>query len=660
MQRYKGMIVSTSHRYRSDIDGLRALAILLVVLYHSGVTLFSGGFIGVDIFFVISGFLIGGIISKEFHNSTFSYYNFYARRIKRIAPALLTMLLLCSIFSYYFLSPLELIDFAKYSVATILSVPNIALWKGMDYFSTNSDLNPLLMTWSLGVEEQFYIFLPLIFSLCIARRIKLFTATIFITIVSFLLCLYITNIKPSPAFYLLPTRAWEMGVGVAIALKQNEIYNIGFIKKNKPLCFLIGTILVLSCSIFLDNNTLFPGFIAVLPVLGASLIIIGESRASNVFLSNKPMVYIGIVSYSWYLWHWPFLSFTRMAYNGHPPVTITLFVSTLALILSYFSYKLVEVPFRKPMKASNKKIVLIYISTVSIFITPLILSMLFGGLKYRVNNEIIVSEKNRLISISDKCLVANTQSLPDSSDCIPNKDSESVALVGDSHAAALRGGVDIYAKNNNMSVYQLTKSSCPFLVDTPRYIKRIPEHAELCNNFNKNVIKELIDNKKIKVVIMSAYWDAGISLNDTEFGYHEYKNQNSDNNITALQKGLSKTIEILRNNGKKIIIVEDVPYFKFDVVKEVINKNIPLRYRFGELIGNPPESSQFSPKTIAKMADVKSTIESMKTHGAIIFSPEKNLCNLNGCQYSMNGISIYYDQQHLNMLGGGIALKGLN
>lgn len=654
------MAVSTTHRYRSDIDGLRALAILLVVLYHSGVNFFSGGFIGVDVFFVISGFLIGGIISQEFNNGSFSYYNFYARRIKRIAPALLVMLLLCGIFSYYFLSPFELADFAKYSASTILSVPNIALWKGIDYFSVNSDLNPLLMTWSLGIEEQFYIFLPLIFSFCLARKISTFKATLFITVISFSLCLYMTNIKPSSTFYLLPTRAWEMGVGVLIALKKNYISNIRLLNKNRALFFLLGYALVVLCSIFLNTSIAFPGFVAAIPVIGASLMIISEGRASNVFLSNKPMVFIGIVSYSWYLWHWPLLSFTRMAYNGQVPVTMTLLVSFIALIISYLSYKLVEVPFRKGVIATNKKIVLTYIAVVFVFLIPLTLSMVSGGLKYRVSNEIIASENNRSIGVSDKCLVADTKNLPNTPECIPKENGESVALVGDSHAAALRGGVDIYAKNKNMLVYQLTKSSCPFLIDTPRYIKDKPEHSELCNDFNNNVLRELIENKNIKVVIMSGYWDAGIDINNNEFGYHGYTNKNDDDNTTSLRKGLSRTIDILRLNGKKVFIIEDVPYFEFDAVKEVINKNIPIRTYFANLFMKPPENLQYSKKTIAKIKEVQSIIKGMEANGAIVFSPEKNLCNDTGCIYSIDGVSIYYDHQHLNMLGGAIALNNLN
>ncbi|AHY09924.1 acyltransferase family protein [Serratia plymuthica] len=230
----ENVVKETVKSYRRDIDGLRAVAILLVVLYHSGVSFLSGGFIGVDVFFVISGFLIGGIIYTELNNKNFSYSRFYVRRIKRIAPALLVMLLFCSAFAFFYLSPLELKDFSLFSGSTILSVPNIMLWHKTNYFSPNAELNPLLMTWSLGVEEQFYIFLPIILSIIIRVNKKAVASIAVISIVSFVSCVILTKTNPLFSFFMLPTRAWELGIGVMLSImhKEGRFNSLSLLKKN--------------------------------------------------------------------------------------------------------------------------------------------------------------------------------------------------------------------------------------------------------------------------------------------------------------------------------------------------------------------------------------------------------------------------------------------
>ncbi|WP_392588687.1 acyltransferase family protein [Serratia ureilytica] len=239
----------TVNRYRKDIDGLRAIAILLVVLYHAGVKQIGGGFIGVDIFFVISGFLIGGILHREHSQGKFSYLNFYSRRIKRIAPALLFMLTVISVIAAFYLSPLEMKDFSLFCGATILSVPNIILWHKTNYFSPNAELNPLLMTWSLGVEEQFYIFLPLLLSFLFRKKLNALLWVAVISLLSFIACLFVTQANPLFAFFMLPTRAWELGMGVgvgvglAIAQQQNRLSaQPAWLKE---LQFILGSILVI-------------------------------------------------------------------------------------------------------------------------------------------------------------------------------------------------------------------------------------------------------------------------------------------------------------------------------------------------------------------------------------------------------------------------------
>lgn len=653
------MTINNAVRYRSDIDGLRAIAILLVVLFHSGVSLFSGGFIGVDVFFVISGFLIGGIINKEVTGRYFSYSNFYTRRIKRIAPALIVMLLICSVFSYFYLSPDELKDFSKYVIATLLSVPNIALWHGVDYFSSSSELNPLLMTWSLGVEEQFYIFLPIIFTLCFTRKIDLFKITVLVTLLSFMLCITLSYIMPLPSFYLLPTRAWEMGVGVLLSLKYKELAFSRIVHNNKNKLFFVGMACIFVPAITFNDDTVFPGYLASFPVIGAALIILSEGRVSNIFLSNRPMVFIGLISYSWYLWHWPLLSFSRIAYNEQLPGYKGIIISCASLIIAYLSYRFVELPFRKRELFSNQKIICGYLFIICIMIFPMSMFFVSGGMPNRVNNVVLVTENNRHNSISDRCLVADTDELPNFSECIPDTNNDAVALLGDSHAAALRAGVNHFAELNKFSVYQLTKSSCPNIIDTPRFIGKNPEHATLCNNFNKKVMDLVLNNKKIKFVILSAFWDAGIDKLNGSNGYHSFSGDRSMDNMAAFNLGLRETIKILRENGKQIILVKDVPMFKFDVVKEVLINNIPLRSFVGDVLIASHDINGYSKRIEEKNSNVDLVIDNISSTGVRIIDPSDSLCEKVGCQYMIRNNAIYYDRQHLNSLGGVQALKDI-
>ncbi|HDO6739705.1 acyltransferase family protein [Klebsiella pneumoniae] len=653
------MSINNTVRYRSDIDGLRAVAILLVVFFHSGLTFFSGGFVGVDVFFVISGFLIGGIINKEVTQGRFSYSNFYTRRIKRIAPALIAMLVLCSIFSYYFLSPEELKDFSKYTIATLLSVPNIALWQGVDYFSANSELNPLLMTWSLGVEEQFYIFLPIIFTLCFARHIDLFKTTLFITLTSFVLCAVATYIKPLPSFYLLPTRAWEMGVGVLLSLKYQKIAFSKIVQKHNDILFGVGAACILMPAVLFNDSTVFPGYMAAFPVIGAALIILSEGRVSKVFLSNRVMVFIGLISYSWYLWHWPLLSFARIAYNEPLPAFKGVLISTISLVIAYFSYKFVEIPFRKKSLFTNKKVITGYLATLAIISAPMLAFFMTGGLPYRVNEAVLAAEASRSNSIADRCLVADTDKLPDFPECMPAGNSDAVALLGDSHAAALRGGVDHYANLKGLTVYQLTKSSCPNLIDTPRYLGKNPEHATLCNNFNQKAIEYINSKANIKTVIIAAFWDAGVDNEEKEMGYHQVAGKNTDDNLTALRLGLEKTISTLKKNGKDVMLVKDVPLFKFDVVKEVVNNNMDFRHFVGDLLMASHDLSGYSDRFESKLQKVDSVLDELLSKNIKIINPQNTLCNDSECEYMKESNALYYDRQHLNKLGAIEALKSI-
>ncbi|CAI1970971.1 O-acetyltransferase OatA [Serratia quinivorans] len=653
----ENVVKETVKNYRRDIDGLRAVAILLVVLYHSGVTFLSGGFIGVDVFFVISGFLIGGIIYTEINNKSFSYSRFYTRRIKRIAPALLVMLLLCSIFSFFYLSPLELKDFSLFSGSTILSVPNIMLWHKTNYFSPNAELNPLLMTWSLGVEEQFYIFLPIIISVIVRFNKKVIASVAVISIISFFLCVVLTKTNPLFSFFMLPTRAWELGMGVILSIMHKEGRLNSLPLKIKEFIFIIGLTLILFSAINFDKHTSFPGYAAILPVVGSLLIILGNGRISSILLGNRVMVFIGLVSYSWYLWHWPLLSFSRLSINSQLSVYSGLLISIVALFIAYLSYLFVETPFRKGFKFANRKIIFGYLAVSILLFLPTSTSYLLQGIPQRVNPVVAQAEIDKLSSIADRCLVGyGSISYSKDRSCLSTSQQDAIALVGDSHAAALRGGVDQYAKKHNMGVYQLTKASCPMLLGVTRMMGSYPSHAIECETYNNKALELITNNEKIKSVVISASWDSG--LDDIDGGYTVINA--GRHGLSALAYGLNNVIKKLTNSGKKVIIVKDVPLLGFNVVRAIDNQQIPLRRIVNQLIQPSPLNEESTNDYRLPNEEVNTLLATIAgKHRIEVFNPVPNLCDAIGCKFKSNNRPFYYDDQHLTYLGSTYALNGM-
>src|ERR1700690_1640793 len=289
--------------YRPDIDGLRAVAIIAVVAFHARLTGFSGGFIGVDVFLVISGYLIGSLVYRDVSESRFSLLHFYERRAKRILPALLAVLFVCNLIAFVLLSPLELRGYCAQSFSAVTSTSNIYYWLRSNYFNPATALKPLLMTWSLGIEEQFYLLFPVgLFLLHKFVRRRVFLFITLACVLSFVVCELTVRAYPSAAFYLLPMRAWELGIGVLIAVyevQRDRPARLGPAAANLLGC--LGLALILVPVLAYTEGTRFPGFAALLPTAGTAFLI--HSRNSLVnrrFLASRPMVFVGLISYSWY------------------------------------------------------------------------------------------------------------------------------------------------------------------------------------------------------------------------------------------------------------------------------------------------------------------------------------------------------------------------
>lgn len=334
-------------KYRADVDGLRALAVLPVIAYHMGISGIPGGFTGVDIFFVISGYLICGIIYNGAMNNTFSYLDFYKRRSLRILPPLFVVMLTTLAFGYYHLLPAQFSDLSNSSLATLLFSSNIFFWKTTGYFAGPAELKPLLHTWSLAVEEQFYIIFPVIL-LLVVRFFRQRTTQVMLLIiaVSLMLSIYAVTRKPTFTFYMLPTRAWELALGGIIAVAGLEAKMAKVSQGIKHLMSLAGLGLILFGFLWLNTDKPFPAWNAIWPCLGSFLIILaGQKAAVSRVLALKPIVYIGMISYCLYLWHWPIIVYSRMFANFAPGVR-ELVIAGLSLLLAVASRYLIEIPFR--------------------------------------------------------------------------------------------------------------------------------------------------------------------------------------------------------------------------------------------------------------------------------------------------------------------------
>src|SRR3984893_9141782 len=346
----EGLVTAT---YRADIDGLRAVAVVPVVLFHIGAPVFPGGFVGVDVFFVISGYLITSIILPDIDARRFSIVKFYERRVRRIFPALIVVLIFCGVVGFILLTPSDYKTLGESIVATILFVSNIFFWRQTNYFAAPASESPLLHTWSLSIEEQFYVFYPLILILVSRWTKARITVISLICVISFTAGAVLVFFKPSATFYLGPTRAWELLIGGLIALASTHNCALG--KLNQYLA-LSGIALIIFSVLAYSSSMRFPGAAALLPAVGTALIIWSGQNETTIIhrlLSLPALTAVGRASYSLYLWHFPIIAFASYVeltgLHWQAKTTICL----VSLAASFLSLRYIELPFRLPSKPSS-------------------------------------------------------------------------------------------------------------------------------------------------------------------------------------------------------------------------------------------------------------------------------------------------------------------
>src|SRR6056297_1471920 len=439
-------VVSAALKYRPEIDGLRTIAVIPVILYHAGLSIFQGGFVGVDVFFVISGYLITTILIGDLERNEFSILRFYERRARRILPALFTVVL-CSIPpAWLALDPARFTDFSESILATILFASNFLFWMEAGYFDEDVENKPLLHTWSLAVEEQYYIFFPvMLFLLWRYGRRSTLGMIILLTIVSFGLCLWGARNASSANFYLLPFRMWELFVGSICAFISTQP---NFARGNQILGG-IGLALLIGSIFLISGDMRFPGAVTLAPVLGTALIILygRPGTAAARVLSLKPMVWIGLISYSLYLWHQPIFALVRLRLGGGMTPTIMAALVALTFVLAWLTWLLVEQPFRSRRQGSEFIVgrPVMFASSAA----AMVAFIAFGTYGFASNGfperfppgygAVIAGYDDRP---DDACKFAATDPMPQHpvAECltlVSDDERASVMIIGDSHAWAV-------------------------------------------------------------------------------------------------------------------------------------------------------------------------------------------------------------------------------
>ena len=513
-------------KYRPDIDGLRAVAVLAVVAFHAFPSWVRGGFIGVDVFFVISGYLISTIIFENFDRGVLSFAEFYVRRIKRIFPALLLVLISCFAFGWFALLADEYKQLGKHIASGAGFISNFILWNEADYFDNSGETKPLLHLWSLGIEEQFYIIWPFFLWFSWKLKFNLLILTIVVAIATFILNINGVEKDMVATFYSPQTRFWELLSGSLLSwfsmykkdtfsnIKHKIDYSLSRIfysEKNvaddktlKNVLSFIGLFLLLSGFWRIDKELSFPGKWALVPVLGSVLIIAAGSKAwiNHTILSNRVAVWFGLISFPLYLWHWPILSFVRIIESEVPSRNIRMAAVLLSIVLAWLTYRLVELPLRFG-KHSKIKVTGLFVlmSVVGYFGYD---TFIRDGYEFRSAIKGVVNNKNELVrtlATDSECLKFTGLKNPLFPYCrFSNASSDkTLAVIGDSHAHVAYPAIAEHLKAKGVNTLLLASSGCPPFLGSPTGKSDFEKDA--CSKRTNQLLDTIIENKGIERVL---------------------------------------------------------------------------------------------------------------------------------------------------------------
>ena len=641
--------------YRKDVDGLRAIAFLSVCFYHLGFEFFGSGYSGVDVFFVISGYLIGGQIVNSVQSGNFSFREFYSRRFRRILPALYFVIISCMVVGYFWLLPYDYQYFFGAAFSAVIWLSNVWFMERIDYFNPEAANDPLVHTWSLGVEEQFYLFAPLLLIAVLRLGDRwLNRVLICLTALSFALAVFMFERFPQSSFYLLHTRAWELLLGIVASQVTWTIRSFRFAN----FIQIFSVTLVAMGVLIVPSGVAWPGFWTLLPVLGTFGLLVcnhPDLIVPSVF-SLKPVRSFGLISYSGYLWHQPIISFYEYKIGSLDTLFEQLGILSLTLVLAYFSYFVIENPFRNGRLSPRTSARLLWAGSLIIFLCALgahftlgyphrmpvgvtdVLNMKFS---YGPNHKrcLLVRDRVSGLDLDNSCVLG--------ADVVPR-----YVLLGDSHASRLADGLGDLLVNGNESIRIFTLSSCLPVQNMQVYGQRI---GEKCREYNDKVLEYLETHDELEVAVMFAVWQNYLREGGGAFDINLGAELFGPERFDAFRRNFVQTVDKITENGRKLVIVSGVPVPEFDVPR---SRALEI-WRGNELSlseGLPLEAHLLASQQVRNMFTLALN-EFAHPEYVTVVDLTGAFCDNAICYTVLDGVMLYSDSNHPSIFGADLIIQ---
>ena len=636
--------------YRKEIDGLRALAVIPVIFFHLETDLMPNGFLGVDIFFVISGFLITSLIKNELDNDKFSITSFYTRRARRILPALFLISFICIPISFLVMYPQQLLDFAQSLVSLIFFSSNYLFWWESNYFDLTINEKPLIHTWSLSIEEQFYLLFPIFMITILSKKNRLIIclAVIFLSF-NFINLLSLSKYsdiatQPKFEFYMLFTRAWELLFGSIVAFLSEKKFNNLFIS--------ILSFVLLICLLLNQSNSEDHIKIKIfLTVLSTSLLILFTNGPNFIkkFLSFNIFTSIGLISYSTYLWHMPIFAFAKIVFFQYTNFYLLSVLLISPFILGFFTWKYIENPFRDYDKINNK---LFYTTVIALAIIILIFGLLghySKGFPSRLSEKSFsLLETGKSSPKITKCMSSNRNYIEPRDACKYFNDKTKFATFGDSHVNEISYSLAEELQKKNIGISHHSFTGCmPIL-------RNFNDNLSTCQEWVKNTVKFIKENDDIEYVVINfrySYYLNGEHRNKNKTESRVFK---SNLKYSEKKKIIFDSLDFIvseLSNKKKIFIVLPFPELDLDVRKLVFSndlKNKNINKTYGTNLR----------KYYKRNSDIMKWFTSKEfPHNFYLIDPKQFLCNETDCFIVNNNKLLYYDDDHLSLNGTNLLAK---
>lgn len=648
--------------YRKEIDGLRAIAVLPVILSHAGISWFSGGYVGVDIFFVISGYLITSIILEERKRNTFSIINFYERRARRILPALNVVLIFTTIAAYIFMPAISLKEYSQSLVSVTTFSSNVFFYMTSGYFSQISAEKPLLHTWSLAVEEQYYLFFPIMIVLIGLLGEKwLVSSVLLMATMSLIFAQVLLSSNAVDAnYYLIFSRAWELFFGSIIAFIS--LRKLSAVRWKMELLSILGISMIAYSVVSFDSETPFPGFYTLVPVLGTCLIIVFADSKSFIgrILSHNVLVFVGLISYSLYLWHQPLFAFLRAKSIGEPSTHLFTVAIASTFILAFLTWKYIERPFRDKVTFTRALIFQSSVASIAIFFSVGLAGHFYKGFASRFDMP-SYADSIKFSPKREECHTTGENYLRSSEACKYFGDSITWASFGDSHTIEPAYALAKRLESKNEGLVHLSFSGC-----APAFLFEVKVPG--CTKWIKESLNYLENAKSVQNVLIGFRYSSFLhgdhvnyfpSLPDINPEY-QFANLSRPLNATEARElywtSLEAIISKLIAAGKNVYILYPIPELPVNIHKAItpfsvlgkttmldLDRSISAQYYF--------RRNEF----IIKKLDSLPYSENLHA-----IKPFEILCSENYCPAVKGGTALYFDDDHLSVAGSMLLIRSIN